>query len=107
MDKYAIILGSRVLNVIEYSDTPTILPPSFPEGSIAVKTSTAGPGWSYENGIFVAPPLENINVYDYAALRRMSYPSIGDQLDDLFKKGAFSQEMTEQLRAVKDRYPKA
>lgn len=34
------------------------------------------------------------------------YPSIGDQLDDLFHKGAFSAEMTAKLQAVKDQYPK-
>jgi hypothetical protein len=34
------------------------------------------------------------------------YPPIGDQLDDLFKKGAFSDEMTATLQAVKDTHPK-
>ena len=34
------------------------------------------------------------------------YPPIGDQLDDLFKKGAFSDEMAATLQAVKDAYPK-
>ena len=35
-----------------------------------------------------------------------AYPQIGDQLDDLFKKGAFSAEMAAKLQAVKDSYPK-
>ena len=30
----------------------------------------------------------------------------GDQLDDLFKKGMFSDEMSSKLQAVKDSYPK-
>jgi len=34
------------------------------------------------------------------------YPPIGDQLDDLFKAGAFSDEMTATIQAVKDKYPK-
>ena len=34
------------------------------------------------------------------------YPDIGDQLDDLYKKGAFSTEMTAKIKAVKDSYPK-
>jgi len=34
------------------------------------------------------------------------YPPIGDQLDDLFKKGAFSDEMAATLQAVKDTHPK-
>jgi len=38
--------------------------------------------------------------------RKSEYPDIGDQLDDLFKAGAFSTEMTATLQAVKDKYPK-
>ena len=38
--------------------------------------------------------------------RSQEYPPIGDQLDDLFHKGAFSAEMTAKLQAVKDAYPK-
>jgi hypothetical protein len=38
--------------------------------------------------------------------RVKEYPDIGDQLDDLFKAGAFSTEMTATLQAVKDKYPK-
>ena len=36
----------------------------------------------------------------------LHYPDIGDQLDDLYHKGAFSDEMTAKLKAVKDKYPK-
>ena len=43
---------------------------------------------------------------EYARNRRPEYPDIGDQLDDLFHKGAFSTEMAAQLQAVKDKYPK-
>jgi len=34
------------------------------------------------------------------------YPPIGDQLDDLFKAGAFSDEMSAQIQASKDAHPK-
>ena len=34
------------------------------------------------------------------------YPPIGDQLDDLFRQGAFSPEMAAQLQAVKTAHPK-
>jgi hypothetical protein len=34
------------------------------------------------------------------------YPSIGDQLDDLFKAGAFSSDMSAKIQAVKDANPK-
>jgi hypothetical protein len=39
-------------------------------------------------------------------MRRDVYPDIGDQLDDLFHAGAFSEEMGAKLQAVKDQYPK-
>ena len=38
--------------------------------------------------------------------RRRAYPEIGDQLDDLYKKGAFSTEMIAKLKKVKDDNPK-
>jgi len=43
---------------------------------------------------------------EYARSRKNEYPDIGDQLDDLFKAGAFSTEMTATIQAVKDKYPK-
>ena len=42
----------------------------------------------------------------YRDERRSQYPNIGDQLDDLYKKGAFSDEMAAKIKAVKDNYPK-
>ena len=42
----------------------------------------------------------------YKKQRRNEYPEIGDQLDDLYRKGVFSDEMAAQLKAVKDKYPK-
>ena len=38
--------------------------------------------------------------------RKRVYPDIGDQLDDLYKKGAFSDVMTAKIKAVKDANPK-
>ena len=43
---------------------------------------------------------------DYRSLREHSYPSIGDQLDALFRAGLFPPDMAEKLQAVKDMYPK-
>lgn len=43
----------------------------------------------------------------YIEKRRPEYPSIGDQLDDLFRSGAFSDEMRVKIQAVKDKYPKS
>lgn len=38
--------------------------------------------------------------------RAKEYPSIGDQLDALFKAGVFPPEMAAQIQAVKDKWPK-
>lgn len=43
----------------------------------------------------------------YIESRQVEYPSIGDQLDDLFHSGAFSDEMRAKIQAVKDKYPKS
>ncbi len=43
---------------------------------------------------------------DYQAKRQREYPSIGDQLDDLYKQGAFSADMAAKLKKVKDDNPK-
>ena len=42
----------------------------------------------------------------YRTKRAAEYPSVGDQLDDLFKRGDFSDEMTARIKAIKDKYPK-
>ena len=45
--------------------------------------------------------------YQYGRDRQKSYPKIGDQLDDLYRKGAFSDSMAASLKAVKDKWPKS
>ncbi len=42
----------------------------------------------------------------YITKRQRAYPTIGDQLDDLYKKGAFSTDMTAKIKKVKDDNPK-
>jgi hypothetical protein len=42
----------------------------------------------------------------YREKRAREYPEIGDQLDDLYRKGAFSEAMAAQLKAVKAAHPK-
>jgi hypothetical protein len=42
----------------------------------------------------------------YASHRTREYPSIGDQLDSLFKAGVFPEDMAAKIQAVKDKYPK-
>jgi len=48
--------------------------------------------------------IEESSVYRY--MRQAEYPSIGDQLDALFRAGAFPKEMADKIQAVKDKYPK-
>ena len=43
---------------------------------------------------------------EYARNRKPEYPDIGDQLDDLYHKGAFSDEMAAKIKAIKDAHPK-
>ena len=42
----------------------------------------------------------------YARTRKTLYPDIGDQLDDLYKQGAFSADMAAKIKKVKDDNPK-
>lgn len=42
----------------------------------------------------------------YREKRAAEYPAVGDQLDDLYHKGAFSDAMAAKLKAVKDKYAK-
>ncbi len=42
----------------------------------------------------------------YQQSRVNVYPDIGDQLDDLFHAGAFSDDMAAKIQAVKDAHPK-
>ena len=42
----------------------------------------------------------------YKAKRQAEYPSIGDQLDALWKGGDAQAEMLAKVQAVKNRYPK-
>ena len=46
------------------------------------------------------------NAIAYRAKRAAEYPSIGDQLDALFKVGVFPADMAATIQAVKDKYPK-
>jgi len=46
------------------------------------------------------------NAKEYARKRAPEYPPIGDQLDALFKAGAFPADMAAKIQAVKDKYPK-
>jgi len=61
-------------------------------------------GWHLEDGVITAPPADPALPYDVE--RRRAFPLLGDQLDDLFRNGSFSDEMTATLQAVKTKWPK-
>lgn len=58
------------------------------------------------NRVGTKPIPENQGIMRYTDKRKEEYPDISEQLDDLFKQGAFSTEMTARIQAVKDRYAK-
>lgn len=57
-----------------------------------------------EDKIAIFEDTHSPNAYD--EMRRRAYPNIGDQLDDLYRGGAFSDDMAATLKAVKDDNPK-
>jgi hypothetical protein len=54
VNRYAIVHGGRVINVIESAEPPEDLS-AFPEGSFAFAHDRAGPGWTYAGGQLVDP----------------------------------------------------
>ena len=59
------------------------------------------------NGLKALQDAWDLECNSYYSKRRVEYPNIGDQLDDLYKKGAFSDEMAAKIKTVKDKYPKS
>jgi len=54
--RYAIIDGINVINVVDYDTPPSNPPPGFEAPIIAVQSDTASIGWTYVDGQFIAPP---------------------------------------------------
>ena len=62
-------------------------------------------------GVNITVPIDKSEVVrpdvpDYYAKRRAEYPSIGDQLDAMWKGGSAQTEMINRIAAVKAKYPK-
>lgn len=105
--KYAIVKDGVVINVIEYESQPSNPPPGFDADHVAIPADHVSPGWHYENEEFFDPnPPKPIIELSYKTERAAAYPPIGDQLDALFHAGVFPPEMSAQIQAVKDKYPK-
>jgi hypothetical protein len=58
-----------------------------------------------EEAQYLAQQIEEAKIA-YKAKRAAEYPSIGDQLDALFKAGVFPADMAAAIQAVKNKYPK-
>ena len=54
----------------------------------------------------LAKQQSDFDAQAYARARKPLYPDIGDQLDDLYKEGAFSSAMAAKIKKVKDDNPK-
>ena len=54
----------------------------------------------------LAKQQSDFDAQAYARARKQLYPEIGDQLDDLYKQGAFSADMAAKIKKVKDDNPK-
>ena len=94
----ALIQNNLVIDTAEvaFEVHPSLVWVDAVEGCVA--------GWTYENGQFIAPPSQPERTY--AEKRRKEYPSIGDQLDALWKGGDAAAEMLAKVQAVKNKYPK-
>jgi len=75
-----------------------------------VVTIDDGTGAFDTNGNQVEINLDAVNSWvnpkEYQRQRAIEYPSIGDQLDALWKGGAAAEEMLAKVQAVKTKYPK-
>jgi len=74
--------------------------PDNPEGIIV--DLTAEEQAEIDAMVAAKPPA----IPEWKENRMAEYPAIGDQLDALFKAGAFPDDMAAQIQAVKDKYPK-
>lgn len=54
----------------------------------------------------IAASIAIIQGLSYQLDREKEYPSIGDQLDALFRAGVFPDDMAASIQAVKDKFPK-
>ena len=55
LQNYAIIDGINVISIIQYEEQPSNPPPGFEAPIIAVQSDIAGLGWTYVDGVFIAP----------------------------------------------------
>ena len=81
LQNYAIIDGINVINIIQYEEQPSNPPPGFESPIIAVQSDTAGPGWTYVDGVFIAPPVPAPTPEELIALCKQTATSILSSTD--------------------------
>ena len=75
-----------------------------PEGDVQF-TAEEEAEWDAMEASYAAKKSELAKIA-YKDKRAAEYPSIGDQLDALFKAGVFPADMAATIQAVKNKYPK-
>lgn len=60
--------------------------------------------WKLIDGVITEPETQVDDGLDYHRKRRLAYPSLADQLDDIFHNGIESWKANIQI--IKDKYPK-
>lgn len=78
----------------------------FVEGNDYAKITWLDDSFSKPTKDEVDLEIQRLVKLQYVDNRKEHYPSIGDQLDDLFKAGLFSKQMAAKIQAVKDQFPK-
>ena len=91
------IIANNTGNFKGYTGNPPTSKAEYDALDCWVDKSKA-PSWAS-----ISTDIDNENV---RKTRKPLYPPIGDQLDDLYKKGAFSTEMAAKIKKVKDDNPK-
>jgi hypothetical protein len=81
LQNYAIIDGINVINVIEYDEQPSNPPPGFESPIIAVQSDSASIGWTYVDGVFIAPPVPAPTPEELIALCKQTAQSILSSTD--------------------------
>lgn len=82
----------------------TTLYKATPEGQVPLTPEEVA-AFEAERAVILAERAK-LDATQYQRDRAAEYPSIGDQLDALFKAGVFPADMAAAIQAVKDKYPK-
>lgn len=74
--------------------------------STPIDPAAPADGQSNITSYLTADTALDVKLKECQILRSVEYPSIGDQLDALWKGGEAAEEMLAKVQAVKSKYPK-